>query len=633
MGLDKKEYFYITTPIYYINDEPHIGHFYCTVAADTLARYHRLIGDDVYFVTGTDENSQKTVEAAKQRNMDIKEYTDMMAENWKSTWKKLNISFDFFVRTTTKEHIESVKKLFMKCYENGDIYKKEYEGWYCVGCEKFLTETEMENGLCPVHKTKPQWVKEENYFFKLSKYEKQLLELLKRKDFALPEARRNEMLEFIKQGLQDISISRATVKWGIPVPIDDTQVIYVWFDALINYITALGYHKDDEKMKKYWPVAIHLVGKDIFRFHTIMWPAMLISAGLTPPKQVFGHGFFTINGEKISKSLKNVINPLEISRKYTTDCLRYYMLREIPFGKDSDFSTKRLEERYRGDLANDLGNLVSRSINMILKFSNGKVPSFSNKYINNELHLELKESAEKLYQEIDVHYSKFEFSTILEKIWRFIRQVNKYIDTTKPWELNKAEKKEELNIVLYNLAQSLRVIALFIYPVLPETAEKIYKQLGFDTKIEKENYLQAIKWENFPEGQKVSKGEILFPKLEEKKEMQEVKKEDIIDIEYFKKIKLKVARIISAEKVEGSEKLLKLKVKTDEKEKTLVAGIAKYYNPEELKGRLIIIIDNLKPAKLKGIVSEGMLLAAQDVDGKISLLMPDKEVKEGSRVF
>ena len=479
MSLSKKEPFYITTPIYYINDEPHIGHFYCTTAADVLARYHRLIGDDVYFVTGTDENSQKTVQAAEACGMDIQKFSDMMAGKWKDTWKKLNINYDFFIRTTMKEHRQSVEKILLKCHEKGDIYKGEYEGWYCVGCEKFLTESDLKNGKCPDHKAKPEWLKEENYFFKLSKYEKQLLELFERKDFAMPEPRRNEMKEFIKQGLQDVSISRATAGWGIPLPIDKTQVVYVWFDALINYITALGYSKDDKRMDKYWPYAIHLVGKDIYRFHTIMWPAMLLSAGVAPPKQVFGHGFFTINGEKMGKSLKNVIDPVELGKTYSIDAIKYFILKEIPFGKDSDFSIKRLQERYTSDLSNDLGNLVNRSLNMVEKYSKNIITEFNKKlHEQKPVHYNIQQNGEKLIEIIDYHYSEFEFSQVLDKIWAYIRSINKYIDQTKPWVLNKENNKDELNVVLYNILQSIKLIALIIYPFMPDTADKTYAQIG-----------------------------------------------------------------------------------------------------------------------------------------------------------
>ncbi len=521
MSLNKKEPFYITTPIYYINDTPHIGHFYCTVAADVLARYHRLIGDDVFFVTGTDENSQKTVQAAGDSGMDIQKFTDMMAEKWQHTWRKLNISFNFFIRTTMKEHRLSVEKFLNKCHENGDIYKKHYEGWYCVGCEKFQAESELEKGKCPVHKTKPEWVKEENYFFRLSKYEKQLLELFKNNDFALPEFRKNEMLGFIKQGLQDVSISRVKKGWGIPLPIDDSQVVYVWFDALINYITALGYYKDDEKMSKYWGCVIHLVGKDIFRFHTIMWPAMLISAGLQPPKQVFAHGFFTINGEKISKTLKNVIDPIELSKKYSVDAIKYFILKEIPFGKDSDFSINRLKQRYTGDLSHDLGNLLNRSLNMVEKYNHGQVPEFNNELHKNPLHTKVQKQGEELLELIDRHHNKFEFSRILDNIWKYINSLNKYIDDTKPWTLQKENKEDELQVILYNLLQGLKLIALYIYPFMPDTAYTIFQQLGINDKIneineiDKIDYLQEVKWGSLNAGSKIQKDNVLFPPIEE----------------------------------------------------------------------------------------------------------------------
>jgi len=514
MGLDKKEYFYITTPIYYINDEPHIGHFYCTTAADILARYHRLIGDEVFFVTGTDENSLKTLQAAEKFGMAPKEFTDKMASKWKKTWEELNISFDYFVRTTSEEHKKSVEKLLMRCYNANDIYKKEYEGFYCVGCEKFLLDDEIVDGKCPIHKTKPEWIKEENYFFRLSKYSEKILELLQKEDFALPEARRNEMIEFVKKGLKDISISRAKINWGIPVPFDNSQVVYVWFDALINYITALEFYKDkSEKFDKFWENAIHLVGKDIFRFHTIMWPAMLFSANIKPPKQVFGHGFFTINGEKISKSLGNVINPVELAKKYGIDPLRYYIMREIPFGKDSDFSISRLEERYKNDLANDLGNLINRSINMLIKYNNSKIPKPDENLLKTSEHIFVKNIGENLIFEIDKSYKNFEFSQILEKIMEFTKSINKYIDKTKPWQLKKENKIETLNTVLYNIFSAIKMISLFIYPFMPQTAQKIYNQIGEKNEVSKQNYQQAIKFGSLSFDRIVGEPEILFPPL------------------------------------------------------------------------------------------------------------------------
>lgn len=635
MSLKKKEYFYITTPIYYINDEPHIGHFYSTVAADVLARYHRLIGDNVFFSTGIDENSQKTLQAAQKQNIDVVKFTDIMAEKWQRAWKVLDISHDVFIRTTTPEHKESVKKILMKCYEQGDIYKKHYEGLYCVGCEKFLTEVDIVDDKCNIHKTKPEWVKEENYFFKLSKYEKPLWKLLNQKDFALPEFRRNEMLEFIKSGLQDISISRVKKEWGIPFPIDASHVIYVWFDALTNYITALGYYKDDAMMDKYWKEAIHLVGKDIYRFHTLLWPAMLISAGLTPPKQVFGHGYFTLNGEKISKSLGNAIDPIELSKKYTVDAIKYFMLKEIPFGKDSDFSTKRLEQRYQGDLADDLGNLLNRSLNMVEKYNQGIVPEYD-KHIHNKniIHKTIQEKGEQLVESMEEHYKKFEFSQLLEEIWVYIKSINKYIDSTKPWKLYNEKNTVELNVVLYNLIQALKLIALYIYPVLPQTANRIFSQLGIDKKVEDMDYLKETKWGTVKPGMKTKKGELLFPLLQEKKmeEKIEAPKEELIDIEHFKKIDLRVAEVLKAERLPDTEKLIKLEISLGEEKRTLLAGIAQHYKPEELVGKKIIVIKNLQPRKMRGIESQGMLLAASNDKGELSILTVEHDVAIGSKI-
>lgn len=633
MGLKHKEPYYITTPIYYINDEPHIGHFYCTTTADVLARYHRLIGDEVYFVTGTDENSQKTIQAAELNNSDIQKFTDMMAQRWEKAWQDLKIDYDFFIRTTMPEHKKSVEKILQHCYDQGDIYKKEYEGLYCVGCEKFLTDSDMDDGKCAVHKTKPDMVKEENYFFKLSKYEDYLLELFSNDDFALPVPRRNEMIEFIKQGLQDISISREAKGWGIPLPIDNTQVVYVWFDALINYITALGYYKDDDKMNTFWPYAIHLVGKDIFRFHTIMWPAMLKSAGLNPPKQVFGHGFFTINGEKISKSLGNVVNPVQLAKKYGIDAIKYFILKEIPFGKDSDFSVKRLEERYTGDLSHDLGNLLNRSLNMVEKYCDCMIPPSHDNIHNEKVHKSIQDEGEGLLNIIDKHYTQFEFSQLLDKVWHYISTLNKYIDETKPWVLNKEGKTDVIDTVLFNLLQGLSLIAYYIYPVMPDTGISILKQIGIEIDAKELNYIEGTKWNSIKSGIKVQKGDILFPPLEElgDNEMEE-KKENLIDIEDFLKLDLRIAEILSAERVEGTDKLVKLSIKIGDEERVLLAGIAQFYSEDELKGKKVVVIKNLKPRKMRGIESQGMLLAASNDNGDLTVLTVDKEIESGAKV-
>lgn len=657
--------FYISTPIYYINDEPHIGHFYCTAAADILARYHRLIGDDVFFVTGTDENSQKTVQAASRANMDIRQFTDMMSRKWIDAWKKLGISNDFFIRTTSPAHRESVKKLLLKCHEKGDIYKKDYEGLYCVGCEKFLTDADMAEGLCAVHKTKPEPVREENYFFRLSKYGSRLTALLKSGFFALPEARRNEMLEFVKSGLQDISISRAKKDWGIPLPIDESHVVYVWFDALINYISALGYDRDDPQMARYWRHAIHLVGKDIFRFHTIMWPAMLMSAGLPVPKQVFGHGFFTINGEKISKSLGNAIDPVELAKKYSVDAIKYFMMKEIPFGTDSDFSLKRLEDRYKGDLSDDLGNLLNRSLIMIEKYTLGTVPAPDRGVHEQPLHRSLELNAKMFFKDqnaakdpqrdIDNYYQWFGFSLILGHLWDYIRSINKYIDQTKPWVLFKENRKAELDTVLYNIIQAMKIIAILLYPVMPDTANRIFSQIGLDQKVEKTDYLKDTKWGTIKPGLKIKRGELLFPPLEEKdmeekKEIEQkspaqagpeaIKKESppetgaagLISIDHFRKMDLRVGEVLSAEKVPDTEKLLKLEVSLGGEKRIILAGIAQHYTPEELVGKKVVVVKNLEPRKMRGIESQGMLLAASNDAGVLSVLTVHRDIAAGSRV-
>ena len=443
------------------------------------------------------------------------------------------------------------------------------------------------------------------------------------------------MKEFIKQGLQDVSISRATADWGIPLPIDKTQVVYVWFDALINYVTALGYYKDDKKMDKYWPHAIHLVGKDIYRFHTIMWPAMLLSAGVAPPKQVFGHGFFTIDGEKISKTLKNVIDPVELGKTYSIDAIKYFILKEIPFGKDSDFSIKRLQERYTSDLSNDLGNLVNRSLNMVEKYSKNIVPEFNKKlHEQKPVHYNIQQNGEKLIEIIDHHYSKFEFSQILDKIWAYIRSINKYIDQTKPWALNKENKKDELDVVLYDILQSIKLIALIIYPFMPDTADKIYAQIGEKHNDEGVEYLKEGEGGSLSTGKAINKAEVLFPSLEEKGDtsMEEKQTEEHININDFAKIDLRIAEILEAEKVEGTDKLVKLVISLGREKRTLVAGIAQHYKPEELINRKIVVIKNLEPRKMRGIESQGMLLATSNDKGDLTLLTVDKDSKPGAKI-
>ncbi|MDD5651117.1 MAG: methionine--tRNA ligase [Candidatus Nanoarchaeia archaeon] len=483
--------FYITTPIYYVNDIASIGHAYTTFAGDTIARWHRMKGEDVFFLTGLDENSQKTVKAAEKAGIkDLKEYTNQMALKWITTWKNLNISNDGFIRTTENKHKKLVKEFFMKVYEKGDIYKGKYEGLYCEGCECFYTESDLVNGKCPFHKTEPKLISEENYFFKLTKYSNKILEYIeKNPNFILPNSRKNEVVEFIKMGLKDISISRPNVDWGIPLPIDKNHHFWVWFDALPNYITGAP---------KYWPANCHLLAKDILRFHCVIWPAMLMSAGYELPKQLFVHGFLTINGQKMSKSLGNAIDPNSLAEKYSADTLRYYLLRSIPFGDDGDFSEEALINRNNSELADALGNLLNRVISMCEKYTDSKIPKGK----------EDKNLSSKLdFKKIDSYIENYELHNALNEIWHFIDECNKYVNEKEPWNLAKNNKQEELQSVLFNLAEGLRIISQLVYPFIPETSLKIEEQLGFKHRDEFD-----LKWGN-AKSKSIKKGETLFKKI------------------------------------------------------------------------------------------------------------------------
>lgn len=640
---NSKKTFYITTPIYYVNDVPHIGHAYTTIIADTISRFKKLLGTEVFFLTGTDEHGQKVEKAAAEKRLKPIELADQVVGRFKTLWKDLNISYDFFIRTTQPFHERGVQKIFQKLKDKGDIYKGIYKGWYCVSCENFLSEDvpleEEGYKLCPDCGKKAGIVSEECYFFKLSAYRDRLLDFYKNNPtFVRPPSRMNEVMSFVRQGLKDLSITRTTIKWGIPVPNDPEHTIYVWFDALHNYLTGIGYNWNESLFQKFWPANLHLIGKDILRFHAIFWPAFLMAAEFPLPQTVFGHGWWLKDEAKMSKSKGNVLDPYLILKTFGADPLRYFLLREIPIGLDGNFSHEGFAHRVNSDLANDLGNLVQRTLTMTHKYFKGQINEIEEeKEADKKLRLEFEILKEKVLN----FYQNYTINKALEEVWTYINSVNKYLAENEPWKLAKDQsQKKRLARILFQATSAIRVISYLLFPVIPESAKKTWRLLGEEKSIEKELFSE-LKFENYRLGRRTKIPEPLFPRIalkdflkEEQIQPTKLRKEEkmeYVTFDEFMRMDLRVGEILKAERVEGTNKLIKLEVDIGTEKRIMVAGIADVYTPQELVGKKLVVIANLKPAIIRGIESQGMILAAE-VEGKATIPFFDKTLPTGAKV-